>query len=159
MNGIGGECGQPGAMNIKLDAAFGAMQLRLAVRLYGDHQNPDAHSAGRTGLYLPQGMYTPLEYDIRLFLDETHFVAGTQNASQARFQGRCNITFAVEKSSSFIWIHAAPSMRFLQAGLVLHDRGSIHDGTFPETPVVLCLRYMGIPSYTPDCSRIMERTG
>ena len=148
-----------GQINIGLDATFGAMQLRYALQSHGDDQKPELHSAGCTGLYLPPGVYTPLEYDIRLFLDETHFLADPQNASQARFQGRCNITFAVAKASSFIWIHAAPSMRFLQAGLVLHDRGSIHDGIFPDTPVVLCLRYLGIPSYVPDCSRIMERTG
>ena len=121
--------------------------------------SPDKSFGPCAGLYLPPGVYTPLEYDIQLFLDESHFRAGLQNASQARFQGRCNITFAVEASSPFIWIHAAPTLRFLQAALVLNDRGAVRGGAFAETAVMLCLKYMGVPSYVPDCSRIMERTG
>ncbi|KAK9834407.1 hypothetical protein WJX74_001127 [Apatococcus lobatus] len=153
---------RPSPTGIKVIAAGLASVLlvviaAIVVRLPGQ-ASPDVSLADQ-GLYLPPGMYTPLEYDIRLFLDESHFLAGPRNASQSRFQGRCNITFAVEKASPFIWIHAAPSMRFLQAALILNDRGPVHDGVYPEIPAMLCLQYMGVPSYVPDCSRIMERTG
>ncbi len=107
---------------------------------------------------MPPGIYTPLEYDIYMFLDDAHF-----NASQPegfdRLPGRCNITFAVHQSSPYLWIHAAASMRFLQIALQVHDRGVLINAAFQDSLYMLCHRYMGIPSRVPDCSRIMQRTG
>ncbi|KAK9861578.1 hypothetical protein WJX84_009108, partial [Apatococcus fuscideae] len=63
------------------------------------------------------------------------------------------------KATAFLWLHAAPSMRFLQVGLVLHDRGVKQAGVLPESLWLLCIQSSGVLGYTPDCSRIMQRVG